>query len=187
MNKSTDLRVIKTKKALSESLLDLLANKAFSVVTVNEICEHSLVHRTTFYKHYMDKFDLLQYALQENTKEFFNIDIHERLEKPFQSMEKSFITKLSDVFDKQTETNDSNFGDVVINHFITLFSKDFENNINKVTVRDKFPQSLLTYIYGANLAAIVQWAKSEMKDINFSDLDEIFNQINIIGIEDNKK
>lgn len=56
-----DLRVIKTKRALSESLFNLLSEKLFSAITVNMICDKALVHRTTFYKHFYDKYDLLSY------------------------------------------------------------------------------------------------------------------------------
>ena len=49
----------------------------------------------------MDKFDLLQYALSEYTKDFFELDLYDRLHHPFQSMEKAFISELSDVFEKQ--------------------------------------------------------------------------------------
>ena len=57
--KETDLRVIKTK-ALSSSLLQLLEQQLFQTITVNQICDNALVHRTTFYKHFYDKYDLLK-------------------------------------------------------------------------------------------------------------------------------
>ncbi|MBD6951562.1 TetR/AcrR family transcriptional regulator, partial [Staphylococcus aureus] len=37
--KETDLRVIKTKKALSSSLLQLLEQQLFQTITVNQICD----------------------------------------------------------------------------------------------------------------------------------------------------
>ncbi|MBH4729974.1 fatty acid efflux pump transcriptional regulator FarR, partial [Staphylococcus aureus] len=55
--KETDLRVIKTKKALSSSLLQLLEQHLFQTITVNQLCHNALVHRTTFYKHFYDKYD----------------------------------------------------------------------------------------------------------------------------------
>lgn len=185
MPKQTDLRVIKTKKALNSTLLELLTIKNFSDITVNEICKKSLVHRTTFYKHFMDKFDLLQYALKENTKEFFNLDLYDRLHKPFQSMEKSFVNKLSDVFEKQMN-NDKDFMDELIKHFIEVFSKDFKDNIDKVTTPTHLSQSLLPYIYGSNLSAIIHWSESLQGDLDYSKLDEIFNEINIISLNDKK-
>lgn len=182
LTKQTDLRVIKTKKALTETLVSILKEKNFSDITVNEICHASLIHRTTFYKHFMDKFDLLQYALSEYTKDFFELDLYDRLHHPFQSMEKAFISELSDVFEKQKDNSDTAFMDELIKHFIEVFSEDFKNNIDKVTTPTHLPQSLLPFIYGSNLAAIILWSELADGDIDFEKLDKIFNEINIISM-----
>ncbi|PTL18024.1 TetR family transcriptional regulator, partial [Staphylococcus gallinarum] len=42
-----DLRVIKTKRALSHSFYTLLETTLFSSISVNQICENALIHRTT--------------------------------------------------------------------------------------------------------------------------------------------
>ena len=54
-----DLRVQKTKAALFRAFYDLLAEKSFESITVNELCERAMVRRATFYKHYRDKQDFL--------------------------------------------------------------------------------------------------------------------------------
>ena len=58
-NRKTDLRIIKTKKSLYESLLDLMKEKPFEELKVSDICENALVNRSTFYSHFDDKYDLL--------------------------------------------------------------------------------------------------------------------------------
>ncbi|MDN5809217.1 MAG: TetR/AcrR family transcriptional regulator, partial [Staphylococcus equorum] len=67
-----DLRVIKTKRALSKSFYDLLEKQPFSTITVNQICNEALVHRTTFYKHFYDKYDLLIYLITYLMKDYFS-------------------------------------------------------------------------------------------------------------------
>ena len=47
-----DLRVIRTRKLLSTALFDLMAEKDFSQITVNDICEKAMVRRATFYNHF---------------------------------------------------------------------------------------------------------------------------------------
>ena len=54
-----DLRVKRTKKALSEAFMRLMAEKSFEDITVNELCDKAGIRRATFYKHYTDKFDFL--------------------------------------------------------------------------------------------------------------------------------
>ena len=90
-----DLRVIKTKRALSHSFYTLLETTLFSSISVNQICENALIHRTTFYKHFYDKYDLLIYLITDLTKDYFSIDLKERINSPFSTMEKRLTTLMN--------------------------------------------------------------------------------------------
>lgn len=63
--KNTDMRITKTKTALAEALLELLDKRPFEDIKVVDICERAYVHRTTFYKHFEDKYQLLDYVIDE--------------------------------------------------------------------------------------------------------------------------
>lgn len=69
---SNDLRVKKTQRALMDSFLELLKTKNFSQITVQDLCDRAMVRRSTFYRHYSDKYDLLNQVLAN----FFN-SLHE--------------------------------------------------------------------------------------------------------------
>jgi AcrR family transcriptional regulator len=64
-NKQTDLRVRRTHKLLWEALMGLLCEQTFEEITVKDICERAMVHRTTFYKHYEDKYALLEQGMRQ--------------------------------------------------------------------------------------------------------------------------
>nr|WEA36001.1 TetR/AcrR family transcriptional regulator [Staphylococcus aureus] len=88
--KETDLRVIKTKK-----LLQLLEQHLFQTITVNQICHNALVHRTTFYKHFYDKYDLLEYLFNQLTKAsliegFLHWIKDEKIDWPSEEIDKIF-------------------------------------------------------------------------------------------------
>ena len=57
--KKEDKRVTKTKRDLRNALSSLLKVKPYAKITVCDICDEAVVNRMTFYKHYMDKSDLL--------------------------------------------------------------------------------------------------------------------------------
>lgn len=59
MSGKEDLRVRRTKKALYDAFIELLNQKPFDAITVNELCDTAKIRRATFYKHYSDKFDFL--------------------------------------------------------------------------------------------------------------------------------
>ena len=60
-----DLRVRRTHKLLWEAFLTVLSEQEFDSMSVKEICDRAMVHRTTFYKHYEDKYDLLRRGMQQ--------------------------------------------------------------------------------------------------------------------------
>lgn len=48
----TDLRIVKTRTNIKNSLIDLLAEKNVSKITVTELAEKAMINRKTFYRHY---------------------------------------------------------------------------------------------------------------------------------------
>ena len=56
---ATDARVRYTKMVIVQSFIKLLKDKSINRITVKEICELSEINRATFYKHYLDVYDLL--------------------------------------------------------------------------------------------------------------------------------
>jgi AcrR family transcriptional regulator len=59
-----DLRVRRTHKLLWEALMALLSERPFEEITVRQICERAMVHRSTFYMHYADKYALLEQGMR---------------------------------------------------------------------------------------------------------------------------
>lgn len=71
-NKTTDdLRVRRTHKLLYNALIDLMEKQPFENITVKQICDLAMVHRTTFYTHFQDKFDLLSHAMRQIAEDEF--------------------------------------------------------------------------------------------------------------------
>lgn len=66
----TDMRVVRTRTLLKTALLELLAENSLEKITVMDICEKSMIHRATFYKHFEDKYQLFSYAIEDLTKTF---------------------------------------------------------------------------------------------------------------------
>ena len=69
-DKKEDLRVRRTYKLLSQALMALLLEKSFEEIYVTDICERAMVHRTTFYKHFEDKYHLLDFCVKEMINNF---------------------------------------------------------------------------------------------------------------------
>jgi AcrR family transcriptional regulator len=60
-----DRRVQRTRKLLQDAFIEMTIQKGFAAVTVQDVTEQAGVNRATFYRHYLDKFDLLDQFAQE--------------------------------------------------------------------------------------------------------------------------
>ncbi|ANZ60574.1 TetR/AcrR family transcriptional regulator [Secundilactobacillus paracollinoides] len=78
-----DLRVRKTKQQLQRVLIQLLQTTTFSKITVKQICDTTLINRTTFYQHYHDKSDLLYDMFEGLTIDNHNLALHRLMNEPF--------------------------------------------------------------------------------------------------------
>lgn len=62
---SRDPRVQRTRKLLLQAFIDLSDKKDFQDITIKDITTAATVNRATFYRHFQDKYQLLEKALEE--------------------------------------------------------------------------------------------------------------------------
>jgi AcrR family transcriptional regulator len=60
-----DRRIRRTRRMLYTALVDLCASTGFDAVTVADIAERAGVNRTTFYRHYRDKFTFVTTIVEQ--------------------------------------------------------------------------------------------------------------------------
>ena len=67
LKKKIDARVRRTRDALGDALVELMQEKPFDSITVQDVLDRAQVGRSTFYSHFSDKDDLLM----SDADEFF--------------------------------------------------------------------------------------------------------------------
>jgi AcrR family transcriptional regulator len=70
-----DPRVKRTRQLLIQALIDLMKEKGFQTISVQNLSERAGINRATFYAHFPDKFALLEYFIREG----FQREIDERM------------------------------------------------------------------------------------------------------------
>ncbi|ATH93953.1 TetR family transcriptional regulator [Bacillus glycinifermentans] len=66
-----DRRILKTRKAILEAFLELMGEKNFEQISINEIAGRANVNRGTVYLHYTDKYDLLDQCIDTYLKQLY--------------------------------------------------------------------------------------------------------------------
>ena len=67
--KETDLRYVKTERAIRDAFFELLEESEFDKVSVTDITQRAQINRNTFYLHYSDKFNLVNSILIDFVQE----------------------------------------------------------------------------------------------------------------------
>ncbi|MBR2278641.1 MAG: TetR/AcrR family transcriptional regulator [Eubacterium sp.] len=167
MDKKTDKRAQKTKTALQEALAVCLNKKVLRKITMQEVADIASVNRVTFYKHYMDIYDLCEQMEKEVLAELgmLILDYQNKTKPDFCSALVDYIKSNSIIFkmifspyntgelrDKfckmveglfrlmQTEKNNTQFSDVKIDYYTTYQSNAFIALLEK-WVQEDFRQS----------------------------------------------
>ncbi|KFF54971.1 TetR family transcriptional regulator [Bacillus subtilis] len=72
-DKPIDRRVVRTREALQQAFLDVLAEKQdYAGITISDITRKSNIRRATFYDHYASKEELLQTMIQQSCAEMID-------------------------------------------------------------------------------------------------------------------
>ena len=82
---------LRTDKAIRQALIALLKTKPFEKITVQDILDETPVTRSTFYKHYHDKYEILE-KMQEDflsTQELLRKELHANPANAFYTMQKT--------------------------------------------------------------------------------------------------
>ena len=68
--KNADLRVQRTFHMLKNAFTQLLEEKVYEEITINEICDRAFIRRTTFYRHFTDKDNYFRFYVSDLMNDF---------------------------------------------------------------------------------------------------------------------
>ena len=172
MNKITDIRVTKTNIAIRKAFIEIMEEEGFSKLNVKKIIDRAKINRSTFYAHYMDKYDLLE-------------KIEDQLLEGLKDIERSVPEEV--IIEKNFSV------EYLITHveFVTSYLKEngklmtllmsdkgnpaFSNKLNemlkqiwsekKITDKLSIPQNYaIAAVTGMITSVIVEWVKTDFKE-----------------------
>ena len=76
----TDPRILRTRKLIMESFIELSGKKDFKDITIKDITTEAMINRATFYYHFEDIYDLLEKVLSEVLLVNLNYEAYEEHE-----------------------------------------------------------------------------------------------------------
>jgi probable dihydroxyacetone kinase regulator len=167
-----------TKNALGESLKKLLLKKPLNKITVTEIVEDCGVNRMTFYYHFHDIFDLLEWvclkdAEREIEEQRSSSSWEEALLHIFAKIlnNKAFVTNIYQSVSKDyLERYIYRVSEAI---FIRIIEeRDLDSSLN-----DKDKKFIASYYKHAFLGILLNWIEDDMQD----DPKEIIEKLSILA------
>ena len=108
-----DARIIRTRRDLSNALIQLLETTDYDEIKVIDICKKAMISKVTFYNNFKNKSELLNHILLEFEEKIKN-DI-EKLAPAFQN-QKDMILGIVRIAYKNVLKNKVIFGKILSNH-----------------------------------------------------------------------
>jgi len=158
-----DRRIQRTRKLINNALLNLLIDKKFSEITIQEITDTANVGHATFYLHYRNKDDCLMQLLTDGFDSLV-AEIKKNNEE-----QNDFVGSIEHTFayiSKNRKLYLALLGDRIGEH-ILMGVRDYikADMLQVVTVPPSFNadlhEAMATYLAGAQLALLLWWLKKE--------------------------
>lgn len=189
----TDRRIQRTRELLQKSLIDLIGERGYDSITIQDIVDRANVARTTFYVYYGSKEDLFLSCHETILREFNSGSLYphplsrEELLSPetppgmivaYQHLEDA-RTRLSLIFQSKD-------GPLILRRIRDWSAQEIEANL-RVAVDEAdstIPFDLLaTYLAGAQIA-LVQWWLEKRQPHTAENLAQTFHRLQRAAIRD---
>lgn len=165
-----DRRILRTRKALNQAMAELVKEKGYESVTVEDITTRANLGRTTFYLHYKDKEDLLLENLESQLSKLVSDITQHPLIFWLRENENSLINTIfksvkenSDIFTIVAQEQSNR----VYDHFRNIIRRIAQQMIDENPWAQRKVQKLnipidfvIEYFSGAIWASIVWWARN---------------------------
>lgn len=179
MINKNDLRVIKTRNLLFETLIDLMKNSSFEDIKVSDICSKALINRSTFYTHYSDKYELLVdfiNNLKKSLKEVLDKNTHIANTKEYYiEMIKILLNHIDEKKDIYYSILINNRNSIVIDILVEAASNDLNQKIEHDN-NENIPSEIVSKFYlGAVIGLGFEWINN-----NKYSKEDIINYLNIL-------
>ncbi len=169
MDKKEDLRIVKTRNLIYQTLLELMKEKTFEEIKVSDICSKAMINRSTFYAHYEDKYELLVDFLS-NLKEEFVSELNKGNKENFSIREyyirliSLFLDHIDSKRDVYTAIMVNNRSSIMMDILLSVVNDDILNRFKKTDINLKVPTEVISKFYLGGVINIgMEWLSNSSK------------------------
>ena len=164
-----------TKQQLSGALKSLLSKKTLDKITIGEITDLAQVSRKTFYYHFTDIYDLVEWTLMDDAARVFqeHIDLSD-WQKDLTMVARYFFENRSLVLNAYHSISRDvleTYIEKIVSPLVSLYFQDNYGNQNLPPQDQKFIVDL--YTFGV-AGYFLRWVNSGMKSVPYDMINQLF-------------
>lgn len=160
-----DRRILKTQDALKRAVIELMSEKNFDDITLQDLSDRANVSRGTIYLHYLDKFDLLDKLIEEH------IDV---LRESCRAASELEFTESNLIWTEYFESNYSFFSMMLASkgapyfrgRFLDFLIEEFTNEVDVTKGKNEgLNQDLIVRYVASAYVGVVEWWFTNKKPV----------------------
>ncbi|WP_309122179.1 TetR/AcrR family transcriptional regulator [Paenibacillus sp.] len=160
MNK-LDRRILKTQESLKKAVIELMSEKSFDEITIQDIADRANVNRGTIYLHYQDKYDLLDKLIETHLNELGDMDQWaceldwvDALVPYFEYFEKNYLFFSTMLASKEGKGAPSSFRTRLLASFMEGFKGEIDRESGK---NGELSEDVLLQFTGTAYVGVIEW------------------------------
>lgn len=172
MSNNNDLRVKRTKKMIVEAFICLIRQKSLDKISIQEIAEHAMINRATFYAHYADKQDLYDSLIDDFLIRFSQILDEKKIidgTNVYVSEIEALLARFYDFARENPEVAqmimDKSLEKTFVERFFTILSARYDELFQNLEIQEhgmEVPIDFVaTYIASMLVGTLTWWVQSD--------------------------
>ena len=154
-----------TKKAIEASLKNLLLKKPFDKITINDIAEDCGISRMTFYYHFKDIYDLVEWACEEDVKKILeDKDDYKTWTQGFLNLFEEVLKNKPFILNVYRSVGREQVENYLYKIVYDLLLNVIEEKAQGMTVRDDDKEFVADIYKYAFVGLMLDWVKNGMKE-----------------------
>ncbi|MEM7117557.1 MAG: TetR/AcrR family transcriptional regulator [Chloroflexota bacterium] len=177
ITESIDLRVRRSRKNLIDALCTLIKDQPLQKISVRDITEEAMVNRSTFYAHFVDKYDLFTIAIGQRMRHDLKAEFSHSTGFTYANLRNLLIVGGNMMTKISNDCQKTSMGELT-----PVFMKEMEHSIHEIvslwtdtlTISKAEAKAVAMFTTGAIFGAGLLWGQQSE---NRQSIDELAGQI----------
>lgn len=160
-----DRRILKTQEALKKAVIELMSEKNFDDITIQDLSDRANVSRGTIYLHYLDKYDLLDKLIENHISELRKLcNVGDELD----------LISAAVIWTEYLESNFSFFSMMLAskgapyfrNRFLDFLTEEFRSELDVTKGKNQgLEEDLIVRFVASAYVGVIEWWFTNKKPI----------------------